>query len=108
LRQTETDLEQTIDETTKLQSLGIKMRDIVSIAKILEKEENYKEDLINYMKDYQDIRTVNKNLSTKRDELIAEITHLENEKDSLRAYTNLAGSELFCRFNYYSYVFPVL
>jgi hypothetical protein len=61
LRQTETDLEQTIDETTKLQSLGIKMRDVVSIAKILEKEENYKEDLINYMKDYQDIRTVNKN-----------------------------------------------
>jgi hypothetical protein len=106
LRQTETDLEQTIDETTKLQSLGIKMRDVVSIAKILEKEENY--NLINYMKDYQDIRTVNKNLSTKRDELIAEITHLENEKDSLRAYTNLAGSELFCRFNYYSYVFPVL
>jgi hypothetical protein len=43
LRQTETDLEQTIDETTKLQSLGIKMRDVVSIAKILEKEENYKE-----------------------------------------------------------------
>jgi hypothetical protein len=30
----------------------------VSIAKILEKEENYKEDLINYLKDYQDIRTV--------------------------------------------------